>query len=53
VFTDYTSIIYSNSESSDYAAEFIAPFDKINLCFAIKSLSFNLNKTNYVHFTAK
>jgi len=28
-------------------------FDKINLRLAINSLSLNLNKTNYVHFTAK
>jgi len=28
-------------------------FDKINLWFAINSLSLNLNKTNYVHFAAK
>jgi hypothetical protein len=28
-------------------------FDKINLRFAINSLSLNLSKTNYVHFTAK
>jgi hypothetical protein len=28
-------------------------FDKTNLLFAINSLSFNLSKTNYVHFTAK
>ena len=30
LFTDDTSIIFSNSESTD-ATEFIAPFDKINL----------------------
>jgi hypothetical protein len=53
LFTDDTSIIFSNSESTDYAAEFIVPFDKINLHFAINSLSLNLNKSSYVHFTAK
>jgi hypothetical protein len=53
LFTDDTSIIFSNSVSTDYAAEFIVPFDKVNLHFAINSLSLNLNKTSYVHFTAK
>jgi hypothetical protein len=33
--------------------EFIMTFDKQNLRIAISSLSFNLDKTNYVHFTAK
>jgi len=28
-------------------------FNKINLWFAINSLSLNLNKTNFVYFTAK
>jgi hypothetical protein len=52
LFTDDTSIIFSNSESTYYATEFIVPFDKITYVFAIISL-FNLNKTDYVHFTAK
>jgi len=50
LFADNTSIILSNS---DHATEFIATFDKINLLFAINSLSLNLSKTNYAHFTAK
>ena len=49
-FSDETSIIFSNSDSIGYASEFITVFDKINLWFAINSLS--LNKTNYVDFTA-
>jgi len=53
LFTDDTSIIFSNSNSTDYATEFIVTFDKINLWFTINSLSLNLYKTNYVHFTAK
>jgi hypothetical protein len=53
LFTDDTSIIFCNSESIDCATEFIVTFDRINLCFAIKSLSLNLNKTNHVHFPAK
>jgi len=35
LFTDDTSVIFSNSESTDYATEFVVPFDKINLRFAI------------------
>jgi hypothetical protein len=53
LFTDNTSIIFFNSNSTNYATEFIAPFGKINIWFAINSLSLNLNKTDYVHFTAK
>jgi len=52
LFANDTSIIFYNSKSSDYATEFIVTFDKINFRFAINSLSINLNKTNYVHFTA-
>jgi len=33
--------------------EFIVTFHKMNLWFAINSLSLNLYKINYVHFTAK
>jgi hypothetical protein len=39
LFADNTSIIFSNSDSSSYASEFIVIFDKINLWFAISSLS--------------
>ena len=46
-------LYFSTSDSTDYATEFIAKFDEIHLWFAINSLSLNLNKTNYVHFTAK
>jgi len=53
LFTDDTSIIFSNSNSIDYAKGFIVTFDKMNLWFTINSLSLNLYKTNYVHFTAK
>jgi len=53
LFADDTSIKFSNSDSTDHAKEFIMTFDKINLWFAINSLSLNLNKTNFVHFTAK
>ena len=53
MFTDNSSIIFSDSDSTDYATEFIVTFDTINLWFAISSLSLNLNKINYVHFTAK
>jgi len=53
LFTYDTSIIFSISDSTDYATEFIVTFDKINLRFAINSLSLNFNKINYVHFTAK
>ena len=53
MFTDDNSIIFSTSDSTDYATEFIVTFDKIHLWFEINSLSLNLNKTNYVHFTAK
>jgi len=35
MFADDTSIIFSNSESTDYATELVVPLDKINLCFAI------------------
>jgi hypothetical protein len=45
--------MFYNSNSNDYATEFIATFDKIKFRFAINSFSVNLNKTNYVHFTAK
>lgn len=44
LFVNNTSIIFSNSDSTDYVTEFD---------IAINSLSINLNKTNYVHFTAK
>jgi hypothetical protein len=53
LFSDNTSIILSNSDSSDHATECIATFNKINLLFAINSLSLNLSETNCVHFTAK
>jgi len=53
VTVDDTSIILSKSDSTDYATEFIVTFDKMNLWFTIKSLSLNLYKINYVHFTAK
>ena len=52
LFTDSTSIIFFNSDSTNYATEFIATFVKMNLWFAINSLSLNFNKTNFVHFTA-
>jgi hypothetical protein len=51
LFAKNTSIIFSNSDTTDYVTEFIVTFDKINVCFTINSLT--LNKTNYVHFTAK
>jgi hypothetical protein len=51
LFTDNTSIIFFNSESTDYATEFLVIFVKINLTICNPLL--NLNKTNYVHFTAK
>jgi hypothetical protein len=50
-FTDNSSIIFFNSSSTDYATEFIATFVKLNLQFAINSLSLNLKEINYVHFT--
>jgi hypothetical protein len=53
LFAKNTSIIFSNSDTTDYVTEFIVTFDKINVWFAINSLSLTLNKTNYVHFTAK
>jgi hypothetical protein len=53
LFSDNTSSIFSNSDSTDYAIEFILTFDKRNLWCAISTRSLNLNKTNYVHFTAK
>ena len=53
MISDNTSIIFSSSDSTDYAIEFIVTFDRINLWCAISSWSLNLNKTNYVHFTAK
>ena len=53
MFPEDTSVIFSNADSTDYAIEFIVTFDEINLRCAINSLSVNLNKTNYVHFTAK
>jgi len=52
LFANNTSIIFSNSDSTDYVTEFIVTFDKINIWSAFISLSLNLNKTNYVHFTA-
>ena len=52
LFADDTSLIFSNSNSTDYVT-FIVTFDKMNLWFTINSLSLNLFKTNYVHFTAK
>jgi len=52
LFADNTSIIFSNSDSIGYAPEFIAILDKINLLYAIDSLSISLNKTNYVDFKA-
>jgi len=52
LFTDNTSIIFFHSESTDYATEFIITFVKINLTIC-SLLSLNLNKTNYMHFTAK
>jgi hypothetical protein len=53
LFAEDSSIIFSISDSTDYAKEFTATFDKIHVWFTINSLSLNLNKTNYVHFTAK
>ena len=53
MFADDTSIMFSNSDITDYATEFIATFGTINLWFTINSLSINLNKTNCVHFTGK
>jgi hypothetical protein len=53
MFTDDISIIFFNSDTTDYATEFIVTFFKINLRFAISSLSLNLNNTNYAHVTAK
>jgi hypothetical protein len=53
LFTDDNSVIFSTSDSTDYATEFVVTFDKIHLWFAISSLSLNLNKTNYMHFIAK
>ena len=50
LFADNTSLIFSNSDSIGYAPEFTAIFDKIDLFFAIDSLSLSLNKTNYVDF---
>jgi hypothetical protein len=52
LFADNASIIFSNSDSISYASVFTAMFDKINLWFAISSLSLSLNKTNYVDFRA-
>jgi len=52
LFTDDTSI-FSTSDYTDYATEFVVTFDKIHLWFTINSLSLNFNKINYVHFTAK
>ena len=52
LYADDTSIIFSNSNSTDYVT-FIVTFDKMNLRFTINSLSFNLFKCNYVHFTTK
>jgi hypothetical protein len=42
LFADDTSIKFSNSDFTDRAREFIMPFEKINLRFAINSLSLNL-----------
>ena len=44
LFADNASIIFYNSDSTVYATEFIMTFDKINLRFAISSLSLNLIK---------
>jgi len=52
LLADNTSIIFSNSDSLSYASVFTAMFGKINLWFAISSLSLSLNKTNYVDFRA-
>ena len=51
LFADDTCIIFFNSDSTDYATEFIITSEK-KTWFAINSLSLNINKTNYVHFTA-
>jgi hypothetical protein len=53
LFADDTCIILSNSDITDYTTEFTETFGNINLWFTINSLSLNLNKTNYVHFTGK
>jgi len=53
LFADDTSIVFSNSDITDYATEFTVTYGNINLWFTISSLSLNLNKTNYVHFTGK
>jgi hypothetical protein len=53
LFSDNTSNIFCNSDSTDYAIEFIMTFDKRNLRCAISTRSLNVNKSNYVHFTAK
>jgi hypothetical protein len=39
LFANNTSIIFSNSDSIGYPPKFIAIFDKINVLFAIDSLS--------------
>jgi len=52
LFPDNTSI-FSDSDFTDYAIEFIVTFDTIHLPCAMNSVSLNLNKTNYVHFTTK
>jgi hypothetical protein len=51
LFANNTSIIFS--DSPDYATELIVTFDTINIWFTINSSSLNLNKTNYIQFTAK
>ena len=44
IFADNTSIIFYNSDSISCASEFIVIFDKINVWFAISSLSLSLSQ---------
>jgi len=53
LFSDNTSIIFYNSDSTDYATEFIATFDKINFMVRNQFIIVNLNATSYVHCTSK
>ena len=52
MFPDDSSVTFPNPDSTDEATEFIVTFDKTKVWCAVSSLSLNLNKTNYVHFTA-
>lgn len=49
VFANNTSIIYSNSDSTDYVTEFIVTFDKINSTDYVTKFIVTFDKINAIN----